>query len=211
MRQALRVGCCKTRSEFITELWVWALAYMRHHLGIRFSKTRSEKSAGPSGHTAVWYFLPILSSCHSVPFWSCRSCLLAYCGVLISVFQFSGLPAICLLVASGPRRLVITSKWAYELSPGTPSQIPYLQHISHICHIWPPLRVIWSPWEQKVSQLTSIRGLNGANLTSRIYSKLILRQKCKTSRNLIIYYVLWRSAISKNTFYDLWALKSGLK
>ena len=62
----------------------------------------------PRGTRLCVTFVPILSSCHSVPFWSVRSCLLAYCGVLISVFLFSGLPAICLLVASGPRALVIT-------------------------------------------------------------------------------------------------------
>ena len=141
-----------------------------------------------------------------LPFWSVRSCLLAYCGVLISVFLFSGLPAICLLVASGPRRLPISLTWAYELSPGTPSQIPYLQHISHIRHIWPPCRVIWSPWEQKVCPMTSIRSLNGANLMSKIELKLILKQKCKTSRNIIIYYVLWRSAASKNTHFSTYGV-----
>ena len=155
----------------------------------------------PRGTRLCSIALPVLSSCHSVPFWSCRSCLLAYCGVLISVFQFSGLPAICLLVASGPRALVITLTWACQLFPGTPSQIPYLQHISHIRHIWPPCRVIWWPWKQKVSQMTSIGSQNGANLTSKIELKLTSKQKFKTSRNIIIYYVLWRSAISKNTHF----------
>ena len=49
------------------------------------------------------------------------------------------------------------------LGPGTPSQIPYLQHISHIRHIWPPCHVIWRPWKQKVFQITSIGSQNGAN------------------------------------------------
>ena len=164
-------------------------------------KSASRHPPAPRGTRLCVTFVPVLSSWHSVPFWSCRSCLLAYCGVLISVFQFSGLPAICLLVASGPRRSGITPKWAYELSPGTPSQIPYLQHISHIRHIWPPCHVIWWPWKQKVSQMTSIGSQNGANLASKIVLKLILKQKCKTSRNIIIYYVLWRSAISKNTHF----------
>ena len=66
-------------------------------------------SAGPLWAHGCAAALPVLSSCHSVPFWSVQSCLLAYCGVLISVFLFSGLPAICLLVASGPRGLQFTS------------------------------------------------------------------------------------------------------
>ena len=67
--------------------------------------------------------------------------------------------------------------------------------------MWPPCHVIWWPWKQKVSQMTSIGSQNGTNLASKIVLKLILKQKCKTSRNIIIYYVLWRSAISKNTHF----------
>ena len=41
---------------------------------------------------------------------------------------------------------------------------------------------------------------------SKIDLKLILKQKCKTSRNIIIYYVLWMSATSKSTHFSSYGL-----
>jgi len=86
----------------------------------------------PRGTRLCDTFVPVLSSCHSVPFWSVQSCLLAYCGVLISVFLFSGLPAICLLVASGPRRLVITLHFHVASALGPPAR----SHIYSISHTY---------------------------------------------------------------------------
>ena len=43
---------------------------------------------------------------------------------------------------------------------------------------------------QNVSKYASILSLNGTHFASKIDLKLILEQKCKTSRNIIIYYVL---------------------
>ena len=79
--------------------------------------------------------MPVLSSCHSVPFWSVQSCLLAYCGVLISVFQFSGLPAICLLVASGPRALVITLHFHVLSAPGPQPDHMITAYLTHTAHM----------------------------------------------------------------------------
>ena len=147
----------------------------------------------PCGHTAVRMrsqscLLAILYHSgvadlvflHIVEFWS-----------QFSSFLVSQQSVYWLLVGPGDSQLPPTSM---SSRPWDPSQILYLQHISHIRHIWPPFNVIWLPWEQKVSQMTSIGSQNGANLTSKMDLKLTSKQKCKTSRNIIIYYVLWRSA-----------------
>ena len=147
---------------------------------------KSGKSAGPSGHTAVrkcvasLVFLPF---CTILELPILSSCILWSSDLSFPVFWSpSNLFTGCYWAPATPIYLKIPCC----LSPGTPSQIPYLQHISHIRHIWPPCRVMWSPWEQKVCQMTSIRSLNLADLTSKIDLKLILKQTCKTSRNIII-------------------------
>ena len=91
--------------------------------------SNDDESAGPSGHTAV---VQSVADLVFLPFWSVRSCLLAYCGVLISVFLFSGLPAICLLVASGPRRLQFTLNFHALSAPGPPDR----SHIYSISHTY---------------------------------------------------------------------------
>ena len=73
----------------------------------------------------------------------------------------------------------------------------YLTHMPHMATM--PRNMV--TLGIKVSQMTSIGSQNGANLASKIVLKLILKQKCKTSRNIIIYYVLWRSDTSKNTHF----------
>ena len=96
-------------------------------IGPTLGNRGNERIRRPLGAHGCADALPVLSSCHSVPFWSCRSCLLAYCGVLISVLLFSGLPAICLLVASGPRASRITNERV-----NSPLEPPARSHIYSI-------------------------------------------------------------------------------